>query len=137
MFFATLLVLAGWIFTGHRTFSADSPRRAENRVFMRQKLAWSQGVLEGLTLEQFNLVSKNALLMRDMTQSNGWFAVKHQDYMTLTTNYYKSVDKLYLAAVDKNLNAATEAYTAVVKNCVECHRLVRLDQRKIGGSEAK
>jgi hypothetical protein len=40
------------------------------------------------------------------------------------------VDALYLAAVDKNLDGATEAYQGVMKGCVECHRLVRLEQRK-------
>lgn len=106
------------------------PKRAATQAFMRQKLAWSQGVLEGLALEKFDLVSKNALRLRDMSQSNGWFTVKQPDYMALTTNFQERADALYLAAVDKNLEAATEAYTKVARNCVGCHRLVRTEQRK-------
>ncbi len=109
------------------------PRRAAAQMFMRQKLAWSQAVLEGLALEKFDLVSKNAIRMRDMTHSNQWFSIKQQDYLAQTTNFQKSVDALYMAAVDKNLEAATEAYTKVAGNCVECHRLVRLDQHKNAG----
>lgn len=104
--------------------------RAATQAFMRQKLGWSQAALEGLTLEKFDLVSKNAINLRNMTQSNLWFTAKQPDYMRLTTNYQKSVDRLYLAAVDKKLDEATEAYVSVMRNCVECHRLVRLDQRK-------
>ena len=42
-----------------------------------------------------------------------------------------------MAAVDKNLEAATEAYTKVARSCVECHRLVRTEQRKNAGPPAK
>ncbi len=106
------------------------PRRLATQAFMRQKLGWSQATLEGLTLEKFDVVSKNAIRMRDMTHSNQWFTMKQPDYMAHTTNYQKSVDALYMAAVDKNLEAATEAYTKVARSCVECHRLVRTEQRK-------
>jgi hypothetical protein len=50
--------------------------------------------------------------------------------MQYTTNFQKSADALYMAAVDKNLEGATEAYVKMARNCVECHRLVRIDQRK-------
>jgi hypothetical protein len=106
------------------------PRRAATQAFMRQKLTWSQGVLEGITLEKFDVVAKNAIRMRDMTQSNQWFTMRQPDYLTHTKNYQKSVDALYMAAVDKRLDAATEAYVNVARSCVECHRLVRTEQRK-------
>jgi len=94
------------------------------------KLAWSQATLEGITLEKFDVVSRNAIRLRDMTQSNHWFTMKQPDYMRHTTNFQKSAEGLYMAAVDKNLEAATEAYVKMAKSCVECHRLVRTEQRK-------
>jgi hypothetical protein len=111
-------------------YGAVTSSRAANQLFMRQKLAWSQAALEGITLEKFDVVSKNAIRMKDMTVSNAWFKMKTPQYMQHTTNFYKNVDALYMAAVDKNLDAATEAYVKVAKNCVECHRMVRLEQRK-------
>ena len=113
------------------------PKRAANQTFMRTKLAWSQAALEGITLERFDVVSQNAIRMRDMTQSNQWFTMRHPDYLARTTNYQKSVEALYMAAVDKNLEAATEAYTKVARSCVECHRLVRVEQRKNAGQPAR
>ena len=110
--------------------ATKEPRRPATQAFMRQKLVYSQGILEGLALEKFDLVSKNALRLRNMTQSNLWFTMKQPDYMLNTTNYQRSVEALYTAATDKNLDAATEAYAKIAKNCVECHRLVRLEQRK-------
>jgi hypothetical protein len=111
--------------------------RAASQAFMRQKLGWSQATLEGLTLEKFDLISKNAINMRNMTHSNLWFSAKQPDYLRLTTNYQQSVDKLYLAAVDRKLDDATEAYVSVMRNCVECHRLVRLDQRRNAGQPVR
>jgi hypothetical protein len=112
------------------TAAETKPRRTATQTFMRMKLAWSQAALEGLTLERFDVVSQNAIRMRDMTRSNQWFTMKQPDYMARTTNYQKSVEVLYMAAVDKKLAEATEAYLNVTRNCVECHRLVRTEQRK-------
>lgn len=130
---ATLCALAAWGIMSELSYSAEGPRRAETQAFMRQKLGWSQAALEGLTLEKFDLISKNAIRMRNMTQSNRWAAIKQVNYMQLTTNFYKNVDALYMSAVDKNLDAATEAYVKVARDCVECHRLVRAEQRKNPG----
>jgi hypothetical protein len=115
-------------------FAAEiKPKRTATQGFMRQKLLWSQTALEGLALEKFDLVSKNAIRMRDMTHSNQWFTTKQPDYMRHTTNFQNSVEGLYKAAVDKNLDEATEAYRKVVRNCVDCHHLVRTEQRKNAG----
>ena len=110
--------------------ATTAPRRPATQAFMRQKLVCSQGIIEGLALEKFDLVSKNALRLRNMTQSNLWFTMKQPDYLLHTTNYQRSVEALYTAATDKNLEAATEAYTKLAKNCVECHRVVRLEQHR-------
>jgi hypothetical protein len=110
----------------------SDPRRPAAQSFMRQKLAYSQGVLEGLALEKFDVVSKSAMQMRNMTQTNLWFSLKNSDYLRHTTNYQRGIDTLLAAALEKNLDAATEAYARVAKSCVECHRVVRLEQRRKG-----
>jgi hypothetical protein len=40
-------------------------------------------------------------------------------------------------AVDKKLDAATKAYVNVTRSCVECHRLVRQEQRRNAGQPLK
>ena len=108
----------------------DAPRRADTQVFMRGKLVYSQAVLEGLALEKFDLVSKNTIRLRNMTQSNQWFICKQPDYVKHTASYQKNADALYMAAVEKNLDACTEAFVKVTRNCVDCHRIVRAEQRR-------
>jgi hypothetical protein len=126
---ATLLMLA-CVMGSRFSTSAETRPRAETQAFMRLKSVWSQGILDGLTLEKFDEVSRNAVRLRDMTQSNLWYVARQPDYMRHTTNFQQSVDALYMGAVDKKLDVATEAYLNVIKNCVACHRLVRTDQRK-------
>lgn len=105
-----------------------SPQRVAMQGFMRQKLAASQGLLEGLTLERFPQVQKSALVLRKMTQTNAWSSSKNVMYQEAMTNYQANLDQLWAAASENNLNLAVAAYTRVTHNCVDCHRIVRAEQ---------
>ncbi len=118
------IILLG-LMAGH----AASQKRAADQAFMRQKLAYAQGILEGLTLQKYELVTKNALHMRSMSQSNTFLVLHNKDYAQHLTNFQSQVDALFMAATDKNLDAATEAYVKVTRSCVDCHRYFRLEQR--------
>lgn len=124
-----LLAMLFWSAVSQRSDGQNRLLRIDTQVFMRQKLAWTESALQGLTLEKYDLISKSALRMRNMTQSNQWYVIKAPDYMARTTNFFKSVDALYMAGIDKNLDAALDAYTAVSRNCVDCHRHTRTEQR--------
>ncbi len=105
-----------------------SPERLAMQAFMRQKLAASQGLLEGLTLERYPQVQKSALLLRKMSQTNAWSTSGNVMYREQMTNYQANLDALWAAAGEGNLDAASAAYGRVARNCVECHRVVRVDQ---------
>ena len=122
-------LLAGLVAAGLMAGEGNAPQSGAMKVFMRKKLMYSEGLLEGLTLEKFDMVAKNAIRLRDMTGSNHWTLVKQPDYRAYTTTYQKSLDALYMAAVDKKLEEATAAYMTVAQSCVDCHRLTRRDQR--------
>lgn len=120
--FAALLLgaVGGMVVAAEKT-----PEKAAMTAFMRTKLAYTQGVTEGMTMEKFDLVMRNAVKLRDMTQSNVWTKVKETQYPKLTSKYQNSCDALYKAAVDKDLDRVTKAYEKVLDNCVECHRVLR------------
>ena len=109
--------------------AATYENRATSKSFMREKLIYSQGVLEGLTLEQFDLVTKNGIKMRKMNLTNLFYVVETPMYMSSLTNYQKAIDQMLLASADKDLKKATEAYHRVVESCVECHRIFRTVQK--------
>jgi hypothetical protein len=96
--------------------------------FMRHKLDYARGILEGLTLERFDLVVTNATWLRSMAVTNSFFMLGNQGYKAAATNFQIRVDALLDAAKEKNSEAATEAYTRVTRGCVECHRQYRIEQ---------
>ena len=109
--------------------AAPYEKREFSRNYMRQKLTYSQGIQEGLALENFDLLTKNAIRIRSMKLTNALYGVKNPLYMKHLTNYQHSVDRLLDASTDKDLARATKAYQGVIQSCVECHRDYRTDQR--------
>jgi nitrate/TMAO reductase-like tetraheme cytochrome c subunit len=108
--------------------------RAEDRVIkptqaaMRLKLTYAQGVLEGITLEKYDLIITNAAKLRDMSQTNTFVLVGNPDYQSCKTNFQASVDALTLAAKEQNRQKATEAYMKMAQSCFDCHKSFRREQ---------
>jgi len=113
--------------------AAPYEKRAVSRGYMRQKLAYSQSMLEGLTLEKFDLVTKNAIRMRGMNLTNLWYWQKNPQYMGHLTNYQQNIDRLLDASTDRDLVRATKAYQGVIQSCVDCHRDYRTEQSRVPG----
>src|SRR4051794_14528854 len=114
------LVLAG-ISLG---LAQDRKSRA-TREFMRDKLENSQKILEGLALEDFDLISAKAKKLSAMSQEVSWHVFDNPDYAQQSAEFRKAVEGLGKAAERKNIDAATLAYMKVTMSCVDCHKLVR------------
>lgn len=127
-YLAAIGVVCAFAVTSRAAVGQPAPQRAAMQAFMRQKLVSSQSLLEGLTLEKFDLVQKSAIRLRKMTQTNSWSTSRNVLYLERMTNYQASLDVLWEAASRQDLAAATDAYAQVTRNCVECHRVVRVDQ---------
>ena len=117
--------IAAGLIGGMLIAAEKTPEKEAMTAFMRTKLAYTQGVTEGMTMEQFGLVMGNAIKLRDMTQSNVWVKVEQPDYKRFMQEYQSSCEELFKKAGNKDLDAVTEAYAKVLKNCVECHRVLR------------
>ena len=107
---------------------AQIQKQKPTREFMRQKLNYSQGILEGLTLEKYDLVVTNAVLLRNMNVTNAFLALNNPIYRGHISNFQANMDGLARMAKDKNLEGATDAYARVAKNCVQCHQQFRREQ---------
>ena len=116
------------ILTWLSVVAAQGPGTHPTREFMRTKLNYSQGILEGITLEKYDLVVSNATLLRNMNLTNAFFALKNPYYMENLTNFQTKVDGLIKAAKDKDLGASTDAYSFTVAACINCHKVFRLEQ---------
>lgn len=97
-------------------------------IFMRHKLNFSQGILEGLTLERFDLVVTNALMLRDMSVTNAFTRLKNPDYEQKLKKFQARVDRLVKAGREHDLDRGFETYSQVIESCVACHKQYRREQ---------
>jgi hypothetical protein len=103
---------------GHRT-------RAE---FMRLKLEYSKLVLEGLTMENYATIIKNAQALKKLSEAAEWEVrtiPNVGEYVVFTTEFQRLTDELVKKARDKNMDGTTLAYLRLTMNCVNCHKYVR------------
>jgi len=98
------------------------------REFMRQKLSISKDVLEGLALEQFTSIEKNARALKRLSEAAEWeipSIPKDSDFALFTSAFQRNADELLKQAKEHNIDGATLAYLKLTMNCVECHKFIR------------
>jgi hypothetical protein len=120
-----ILILTGFTFC---FVAALAQKTRPTQPFMRQKLNYAQGILEGITLEKYDLVISNAALLRNMNLTNAYLTLHNPYYLENITNFQAKVDGLVKSAKDKNGEGAKDGYSQVVNSCISCHKLFRLDQ---------
>jgi hypothetical protein len=106
----------------------DQPRKGSRAVFMRQKLEHSKQILEGLTVEDYDLIAGNAKKLKVLSEA-AQFAepapIDEKQYESYLLDFRRSVDDLSKQARGKDLEGAALAYLKLTLNCIECHKFVR------------
>jgi hypothetical protein len=120
-------VIAGVMLAGATDQTARVQYQAKLQ-FMRQKLTCSQGIVEGLALEKFDLIKTNAAIIRNMNLTNAFLSLKNPFYLQGIADFQARVDELTKAANEKDVDKAAAAYSEVVNSCVACHKQFRRDQ---------
>jgi hypothetical protein len=100
-------------------------KRSPLQAFMRQKLELAKNVLEGLAVEDFALIAKNATRMRELSDDAQWRVSPNNDYLRRSAEFQDLADELSAKAKERNLDGATLAYVKLTMSCVKCHKLVR------------
>lgn len=114
---------------------ASEPQAAEDRSgdatpdqvadFMRAKLDHSVAVLEGLAVEDYDMMAKAAQDLALASQASNWQVLQTEEYARQSSEFRRSCITLRDAAKAKNLDAAALAWMDVTMKCVQCHRYVR------------
>lgn len=120
-----LSCVLGWSATAR---TQDEPRRLQpNQVadFMRVKLQHAQKVLEGLTIEDYDMIAKNAQQLSLLSQASNWQVLQTDEYLSQSLEFRRSADALRRAAGEEDLDAATLRYVDITMKCVMCHKYVR------------
>ncbi|HZQ45768.1 MAG TPA: cytochrome c, partial [Verrucomicrobiae bacterium] len=97
-------------------------------IFMRQKLGYSQKIIEGITLENYDMVNTNAIHIWTMAQKSIFQVFKNPVYAEKTSTFQSDIAVLMEAARAKNTADVLKAYMKVTSDCVDCHQNFRRDQ---------
>ena len=102
-----------------------NPANQELSGLMKRKLENSQKVLEGLALNNFEVISKHAEELISLSKQAEWKILKTPDYELFSNEFRRSAAELVKNAKGKNLDGATLAYVDLTFTCVRCHKYVR------------
>lgn len=119
----TVPVLAAALWLGGRsTASSADPNTA---TIMREKLVYSQEILRGITVEDFEAIQVNAQKLSRLSHATGWYSRQTPEYELFTAELRRHTDGLAKAAKARNVDAATLSYMQLTMNCVACHKYIR------------
>ena len=93
--------------------------------FMRLKLDASSKILEGLAVDDSDLIGEGAKALLEMSKAEKFKVLSDPEYLELNREFRSAVHKLEEAAKKSNLDNATLQWFDTVKSCVECHKYVR------------
>ena len=92
---------------------------------MQLKLDRSKAILEGLTLEEFDKIARNARALKLLSMESGWSVIQTKEYATQSSDFRRATDLIAEAAEEKDISRATLGYVALTVRCVECHSYMR------------
>jgi cytochrome c556 len=126
----TLVLALGVCATSLPSVQAKQQAEDENKVskFMREKLASSQNILEGLVTEDFDKIAQGAEKLELMSKATEWQVIQGPVYAQHSSEFRRAVSRLGKMAEDKNIDGAGLTYMHVTMTCINCHKFVRSTQ---------
>jgi hypothetical protein len=108
------------------TGAEDEPATDDSPdALMRAKLQYSQQVLRGLAVEDFDSIGEGAERLRRLGGLELWTRANTPEYQTQLQLYRTASRELERLAGEKNLDGATLANVQLTMSCVNCHKLIR------------
>lgn len=93
---------------------------------MRKKLQNTQELLEGIVVEDFVKIEKNANSLVTVCEKVGWTEEKTKGkFETHDTEFHEIAQELATLAKDKNLEGLQNKYNHMVMICIDCHHHIR------------
>lgn len=118
------ILLAGLLVVpGHGEEPKKEPEKV-NKV-MKRKLQHSQKVLEGIALNDFDMIAKHADELILASKEAEWKVLKTPQYELHSNEFRRIAEALVQDAKGKNLDGAALSYVDLTLTCVKCHKHVR------------
>jgi cytochrome c556 len=114
------------LFAGAKsTYAQTEKESGAVKEAMRQKVAYSQQVLVGITLEDYRLIANNAEKLVELSNKTNWYSRQVPEYDLFLNEFRRNAQQLAAAGQQKNLDAASLAYVQMTLSCVSCHQFIR------------
>lgn len=104
---------------------AQQPVKLSRTELMKQKLAASEKILEGLALEDYDAIVQHSQRISLLTLEESWNYLQTVDYRRESEEFRRAADAVSAAAKQKNLDGAALAYMQMTLSCVRCHKYLR------------
>ena len=131
---ALFIFLAGSICT---TLLADDPPEADSNstkdesgqqdtsVWMRKKMDYSQAILQGLAMGDFEAIRINGERMSLLNKVEGFVRRRNPRYKMYVREFEHINNEIVEHAEQENLAGVTLAFNQLTVNCVNCHSAMR------------
>jgi hypothetical protein len=122
--------------SGHGQEPKREPKKLNDAIakelgeLMKRKLESSQKVLEGVVVNDFDKIRKNADELISISKQAEWKVLKTPEYELFSNEFRRNAGDLVQKAKEKNLDGAALAYVDLTLTCVKCHKYVR-ESRKV------
>lgn len=119
------VAFAGWL-----TWSANAQEKQKNpvEISMRQKLEACSKVLEGLAIEDKDLVHEGTTTLTALSKAEVWQVLTDSEYREHTQTFRSSIKRLDEAAKKSEFASAQLEWLDATKRCFDCHNHVRADR---------
>jgi hypothetical protein len=128
---AILMLMMVAPFGGIFSAGGQEPRKDDLKQIMEQKLKHSQMLLQGLAVEDFDMIRDHARELRRIGEESLARVSPNITYVKYSAEFVSIVDELERRAKEEDLNGATVSYVRMTINCIECHKFTR-DSRILG-----
>lgn len=106
--------------------TGQEEKKQPDDFWMKKKLEYAQNVLHGITMEDFDMVQKNAASMRQLNAIESFLRRKDtKAYRAQLAIFEFATDELAQNAKEKDIDGATSAFTQLTLSCVNCHKHLR------------
>ncbi len=136
---ALLIVLAGCISTSMAAADPPAeqadhqdvkPETKEMSVWMRKKMDYSQAILKGLAMGDFEAIEVSAAQMYRLNKVEGFIRRRNPRYTMYVREFERISNELVEQAKEENLAGVTLTFNQMTVNCVNCHREMRKAETK-------
>lgn len=103
----------------------DEPKKGPIQVSMRAKLEATSRVLEGLALEDKQMVHEGTETLTAISKAEVWQVLRDTEYREHTQAFRNAIRRLDEAAQKSEFASAQLEWLSANKSCFDCHNHIR------------